>query len=76
MTGGPQLMIRLCPERCSEEHTCIKGTGGGASGSNAQQVDHQPVFLQVPVLIMNSLHLVYQDFICLSCISSKAILMF
>ncbi len=47
MTGGPQLMIRLCPERCSEEHTCIKGTGGGASGSNAQQVDHQPVFLQV-----------------------------
>ncbi len=46
MTGGPQLMIRLCPERCSEEHTCIKGTGGGASGSNAQQVDHQPVFLQ------------------------------
>ncbi len=47
MTGGPQLMIRLCPERCSEEHTCIKGTGGGASGSNAQQVDHQPVFLQI-----------------------------
>ncbi len=33
------------PERCSEEHTCTKGTGGGASGSNAQQVDHQPVFL-------------------------------
>jgi len=26
------------------EHTCTKGTGGGATGSNAQQVDHQPVF--------------------------------
>jgi len=42
MTGGPQLMTHFMPKEV--EHTCTKGTGGGASGSNAQQVDHQPVF--------------------------------
>jgi len=41
MTGGPQLMTHFMPK--GVEHTCTKGTGG-ASGSNAQQVDHQPVF--------------------------------
>lgn len=36
-TGWHGVMTRSCPERCSNS------TGGGASGSNAQQVDHQHV---------------------------------